>query len=216
MRIQYKVASCFLAVIVGLPWAFAQESAPGPESHPPAAPGGWAASHRMGPGQMERRGGWKAGENRRDFGRFRGMREERWRRSEFGLARMLSNPALREKLGISAEQVAQIRAQTFDFRKAQIRGRADLQVKRLELSELLSAADPDRAAIDKKLEEISAAQLAQRKSEVDYRLTMRNTLTSEQRQKLQQMRQEFRHRGPEGRGRQGPRAHTPPPKPQGE
>jgi Spy/CpxP family protein refolding chaperone len=128
----------------------------------------------------------------------------------------LNNPAMREKLGITAEQAAKIRLQTSQFRKAQIRSRADLQVKRLELNELLAADNPDRAAIDKKLEEISAAQLARRKSEVDYRLTMRNTLTSEQRQKLQQMREEFRHRAPEGRRPAGPRAHTPPPKPQGE
>jgi Spy/CpxP family protein refolding chaperone len=123
---------------------------------------------------------------------------------------------MREKLGITAEQAAKIRLETFEFRKAQIRSRADLQVKRLEFDELLSAANPDRAAIDKKLEEINAAQLAERKSEVDYRLKMRETLTSEQRQKLQQMREEFRHRAPEGRGRQGPRVHTPPPKPQGQ
>jgi Spy/CpxP family protein refolding chaperone len=123
---------------------------------------------------------------------------------------------MRERLGITADQAAKIRLQTSEFRKAQIRSRAELQVKRLELNELLAAANPDRAAIDKKLEEISAAQLAQRKSEVDYRLRMRGTLTSEQRQKLQQMREEFRHRAPEGRGPQGPRGHTPPPKPQGE
>jgi Spy/CpxP family protein refolding chaperone len=128
----------------------------------------------------------------------------------------LSNPAVREKLGITAEQAAKIRLQTSEFRKAQIRSRAELQVKRLELNELLAAANPDRAAIDKKLEEISSAQLAQRKSEVDFRLRMRDTLTSEQRQKLQQMREEFRHRAPEGRGPQGPRGHTAPPKPQGE
>jgi Spy/CpxP family protein refolding chaperone len=123
---------------------------------------------------------------------------------------------MREKLGITAEQAAKIRLATSEFRKGQIRRRADLQVKRLELDELLAAANPDRAAIDKKLEEISAAQLAQRKSEVDYRLGVRSTLTNEQRQKLQQMREQFRHRAPEGRGPQGPRVHTPPAKPPGE
>jgi Spy/CpxP family protein refolding chaperone len=123
---------------------------------------------------------------------------------------------MRQKLGITEEQAAKIRLQTSEFRKAQIRSRADLQVKRLELNELLAAAKPDRAAIDKKLGEISAAQLAQSRSGVDYRLSMRDALTSEQRQKLQQMREELRHRGPEGRGPRGPGGQTPPPKPQGE
>ena len=123
---------------------------------------------------------------------------------------------MREKLGITADQAAKISQQTSEFRKAQIRSGADLQVKRLELNELLAATNPDRAAIDKKLEEISAIQLAQKKSEVNYRLRMRDALTSEQRQKLQQMRGEFRQRGPEGRRPQRPMEGTPPPKPQGE
>jgi Spy/CpxP family protein refolding chaperone len=144
------------------------------------------------------------------------MRGRQWRSSEFGLARVVNNPGMRQRLGITDEQAAKIRQQTSEFRKAQIRSRADLQVKRLELSELLAASTPDRAAIDRKLEEISAAQLAERKSEVNYRLTMRNALTSEQRQKLEQMRGEFRQRGPAGRRWQRGGEPTPLPKPQGE
>jgi Spy/CpxP family protein refolding chaperone len=122
--------------------------------------------------------------------------------------RLVNNPAMREKLGITDEQAAKIRQQTFDFQKAEIRGRAEVQVKRLELNQLLTAANPDRAAIDQKLEQISAAQLAQRKLWVNYRLDMRAALTSEQRQKLQNLREEFRHPA-------APRPHPQPPKPQG-
>jgi Spy/CpxP family protein refolding chaperone len=129
---------------------------------------------------------------------------------------MVSNPAMREKLGITAEQAAKIHMATTELRKAQIRSRADLEVKQLELSELLRADNPDRAAIDKKLDEIGATQLAQRKSEVGYFFRMRDTLTSEQRQNLQQMREEFRHRGPEGRGMHRPAGHTPPAPPSGQ
>ena len=74
--------------------------------------------------------------------------------------------------------------------------------------QLLKAANPDRAAIDQNLEQISAAQLAQRKLKVNYRLDMRAALTSEQRQKLLNLREEYRHPA-------APKPHMQPPKPQG-
>jgi Spy/CpxP family protein refolding chaperone len=136
----------------------------------------------------------------------------------FLLARLLQNPALREKLGVTDEQAAKIRQQFTDFRIEQIRNRADLQVKRIELRNLMSADKPDRAAIDKKLQEISAAQLARERAKVDFHLAMRDALTPEQRQKLQQLRENFRTHGARGMGPHGPRSQrwqkqqeTPPP-----
>jgi len=204
MRIESKVVSCFLAVIFGLPWLFAQGTPPGPGSQPPSPPGERVTFHR-GQGQMRR---WEFRESERNFHGFRGRYGRRWRDSEFRLMRLVNNPAMREKLGITDEQAAKIRQQTFDFQKAEIRGRAEMQVRRLELKQLLTAANPDRAAIDQKLEQISTAQLAQRKLKVNYRLDMRAALTSEQRQKLQNLREEFRHPA-------APRPHLQPPKPQG-
>ena len=198
MRIEAKVASCFLALIFGLPWLFAQEMPPGPGSQPPGPVGERATSHR-GPGEMR---GREFRENERDFHGFRGMYGRRWRHSEFRSMRLVNDPAMREKLGITSEQAAKIRQETLEFQKMQIRHRADLAVKRLELRDLLTAANPDRAAIDRKLDEISAAQLAQRKAAVGYRLDMRGALTSEQIQKLRNLRQEF--------------LHHPPPRPQAE
>jgi len=131
----------------------------------------------------------------RGFGRARG---------EFGLARLLNNPAIREKLGITAEQAGALRKQESDFRKAEIRERADLEVKRVDLKDLLDADKPDRAAIDSKLQEISTARLALEKSAVHYRLAMREAITPAQREKLHQvMSERFRHEG--GPGRPGPR-----------
>jgi hypothetical protein len=49
-----------------------------------------------------------------------------------------------ERLGISPEQALKIRTQTSDFHKAQICNRAELQVKHIELNDLLSADKPDR------------------------------------------------------------------------
>jgi Spy/CpxP family protein refolding chaperone len=121
------------------------------------------------------------------------------------LLRLVNNPMMRQRVGITTEQAAKIRQQTSDFLKQQIRSRANMQVQRIDLQNLMAAENPDRAAIDKTLEQISALRLAQSKADVDFRLAMRNALTPEQQQKLMQMRQEFMRRGPGGPGRMGPR-----------
>jgi Spy/CpxP family protein refolding chaperone len=124
----------------------------------------------------------------------------------FMLERLLRDSDLRQKVGITDEQAAKIRQESTSFRISEIRNRANLQVQRLELGNLMSADKPDRAAIDKKLEEISATQLAAAKAGVDFRLTMRDALTPEQRAKLKQLAMEhhqFDERGAWGRGGPG-------------
>jgi Spy/CpxP family protein refolding chaperone len=121
-----------------------------------------------------------------------------------GLAFLANDPEMRKRLGISDEQAAKIRQQTLDFRKAEIRSRADLQVKRLELHSLLAGDAPDRAAIDRTLQEVGTAQMALAKTAIDFHLAMRSALTPEQREKLRQMRQEFHPRGAGQHGPDGP------------
>jgi Spy/CpxP family protein refolding chaperone len=134
----------------------------------------------------------------------------------FRLVRLLKDPAIRQELGITAEQAAKIRQQDSDFRKERIRGRADLAVKRIDLQNLLAADKPDQAAIDSKLTEISAAQLVLEKSAVHYRLAMRDVITPAQREKLRQLIKDRRspgdgpgRQGPPGAGRRGPRGPAP-------
>lgn len=113
----------------------------------------------------------------------------------FMLANLVKDPSFRERIGITPAQAQKIEEQTFNFRKAMIDNRATLEVKHLELGQLLSAETPDRNAINQKLQEIGAARLAQSKAMVDFRLDMRAALTPEQQQKMRQMRHDFRHRG---------------------
>jgi Spy/CpxP family protein refolding chaperone len=121
----------------------------------------------------------------------------------FGLMAALRDPDTRKQVGITDEQFAKIRGQESDFRKTEIRDRADLRVKRIELRDLLSADKPDRSAIDSKLQEISASQLAIEKSATDYRLDMRDAITPAQRDKLRQLMKDRRQRGGGGPGRPG-------------
>jgi len=209
MRIPHRVLIAILALAVVLPLSLAAQNAPtapAPPTQkkptemthhvhhqqamgkPPGREQGWGGGRHMGMHRRHRRGG-----------------------QQFMLARLVSNPALRERLGISPEQALKIRTQVSDYRKAEIRNRADAEVKHLELADLLSADKPDRSAIDKKLEELSAVRLAGAKSAINFRLDMRQALTAEQQEKLQQMRHDFFHQGGfDHHGPHGPKGNMPP------
>jgi Spy/CpxP family protein refolding chaperone len=195
MRIHSKVALALVTFAVSLPLAFGQSDAPAPTPPPAqaqAGPNQQFQHHDMRRQQMDRPGPWNRGRMQWS----RGNRARMHRHREFMLARLVNNPTIRERIGVTPEQAQKIRNETFDFRKNQIRNRADLQVKHLELRELLSAETPDRSAIDGKLQEISAVRLAQAKSAINFHLDMRAALTPDQKLKLQQMRHEFfQHRG---------------------
>jgi Spy/CpxP family protein refolding chaperone len=174
---------------------------------------------------MDRRGfegGFEGGPMDRSMGQRgrMGMRGWGMGRQGFGRAGFLNNEAIRQRLGITSAQSAKIRQQDSDFQKSQIRDRADLQVKRIELDELLAADNPNRAAINVKLQEVSASQMALEKSAIDNRLALRDILTPAQRQQLQQLRTNgFQPGGPAqtppgaARGGRGPgqRGNPPPP-----
>ena len=107
-------------------------------------------------------------------------------------AMLLRDPAIQERLGITPEQAARLQAQQRAFVKARIRNRAELQVTRIELAELLATEKPDRELIEKKLGELNQAQFAMRRSAIENRLAMREVFTPEQRQKMRQLLWEMR------------------------
>jgi len=236
MRLKWKASFATLVLVMGSLLATAHAAQQGPPPDPPgdqggrpdgpAGPGGHGGRMGMrrgpdGPGGPEGRdggegrwgggGGWgrDGGGRGGRMGMRMGMRG-RGGPGEFGLAELLNNPDVRQQIGVSADQAAKIRQQESDFRKTEIRNRADLQVKRLDLRDLLSADKPDRAAIDSKLQDISASQLAMEKAAVGHQLDMREALTPAQREKLRQwmMQRHDHERGAErgeGGGPRGPR-----------
>ena len=210
MEMHSKAALAVLALALSCSPLLAQNDAQDPPSGQQGARDGFSPRGPMGPGNGQ--GRWE--QERDGFGRGNQMARRGFgrRRREFALARLLNDPAIRQQVGITAEQAATIRQQTADFRKTQIRGRADLEVKRIDLHGLLAADKPDRSAIDGKLQEISAAQLAREKSAIDYRLAMRDAISPAQREKLRQAIRDRRRLGgsaerpgPPGAGPRGPR-----------
>lgn len=207
MQFRAKAALAVLALALSCTPALAQGD---PQDSPPQQQGPRGGFGPRGPmGNMRHMG--PGGDDGHGWGRMRGGFERGpmggrgfgMGQRQFGLMRALRDPDVRKQVGITDDQFAKIRQQESDFRKTQIRDRADLQVKRIDLRELLSADKPDRAAIDSKLQEISASQLALQKAAVDYRLDIRDAITPAQRDKLRELARDRWQRGGGGPGRPG-------------
>jgi Spy/CpxP family protein refolding chaperone len=208
MGIYSKAAFAVLALALSCSPLLAQDGAQDPSARHQGARDGFGS----------RRGSMESGEHQGRWGQRRGGfgRDGRRGRRHFAFARLLNDPSIRQQVGITDEQAATIRKQELDFRKTEIRGRADLAVKRLDLKALLAADKPDRAAINAKLQDISAAQLSLQKSSIDYRLNMRDAISPAQREKLRQlMRDRWQrddgHRRPQDEGHRGQRGEGPAP-----
>ncbi len=115
---------------------------------------------------------------------------------------------IKAELGLTDEQESQLRKLHGEQRKAHIRRRADLQIARMDLRELLAAKAVDDKAVAAKMKEINDLTAAGLKAHVDQRLAMRKVLTPEQIEKMQQHHNRPR---PQFRGRRGPRRSEGPP-----
>ena len=115
--------------------------------------------------------------------------------------RFLEDPAFRQHVGITNEQADKLRALGFAAAKTRARLEADGKIRRIELTELLRAEKPDRAAIDKKLREIADIQYASLKAHTDDLLAFREIVPPEQREKIHAfVRDRMRERMREFRG----------------
>jgi len=64
-----------------------------------------------------------------------------------------------------------------------------LDIQRVDLENLLASENPDRSAVDGKLEQVNSARLELQKSAVDFYLTVKQEITPEQQQKIRQFLQ---------------------------
>ena len=159
------------AAILGAPSVLAQGGPPDPPSQGPAGIGGGMA----GPGR----------------GRMASMMLRRRAMGSTGrmggLLAALRRPEVQRELGLTEDQRKKLEDIAFNVAKARIEEQKNLELHRLELGRLMRADNADRAAIDKKLQEISQAQLALARAVTNAMLDGRVVLTKQQRDKLQQI-----------------------------
>jgi Spy/CpxP family protein refolding chaperone len=122
----------------------------------------------------------------------------------------LMRPDIQKELGITAEQRQRLEDIRFNSEKESIQHSSALRIQRMELSRLIDAENPDRNAIDKKIQEVAQEEASLMRSSVNAHLSARPVLTAEQRSKLAQLRQNRpQGRPPGGRGDRPPGQPTP-------
>ena len=105
----------------------------------------------------------------------------------FGFGHRMGILKWAEELELTPEQVKKIETVRLEMAKATIELRNQLELKQLELRELISADQPDRKRIEAKIDEIAPLRTALLKKHIEHRLAMKDVLTSEQRAKLETM-----------------------------
>ncbi len=104
-----------------------------------------------------------------------------------GLLRLLRDPNVQKQLNITEEQHKKLEDIVYSSEKSAIQDNATLRLRRLELRHLMQADNPDRAAIDKKIQEISQVEAGLMKIRTNGLLDARAVLTKEQRDKIREI-----------------------------
>lgn len=120
------------------------------------------------------------------------------------------NPRMMERLDLNSEQKESLKLLRFETKKRNIKLRADVELSKTELRQLLSADVPDEAAVMAAIEKTGAAKIAMEKLHVEHILNTRAVIGPEKWHQLKQMNERMRQRYHQGRGRhQGDRDQRP-------
>jgi Spy/CpxP family protein refolding chaperone len=113
-----------------------------------------------------------------------------------GLLRLADNSRLRAYLNLTDQQVGRLHQIAVDAEKSSVKTRADLELRGIELRELLRADNPDHDAVLKKVQEISELRGQMMKQHIESLLTAKSVLTPEQQKKLRSFREDRGFGGP--------------------
>ncbi len=95
---------------------------------------------------------------------------------------------LAEKLNLTGTQREKLRGIGDDLARKMIRSRADLQLARLDLAELLAGDNPSRTAVEERVDAVSRIETSMAKTAITARLDAREVLTADQWKQLREMR----------------------------
>jgi Spy/CpxP family protein refolding chaperone len=203
-----SLARCGAATLLLGVLTFAIPAQPDPATPPPAGDQVEGTNPGGGPG-----GPGGPGMPGMHPGMMRGDRMGGDRMPGMGIGiKMLTAPDTVEKLGLSTDQVAKLKALDTDNEKKTIDADAAVKKARVDLRQALEADEIDRDSVMSKLDETAKLEVTLRKLQVSQLLDVRDILTPEQRTKAKEMIKEMRakHMGgapgaPGREGKQGPR-----------
>jgi len=134
------------------------------------------------------------------------LREPRDRLGVGRLLALLDSDRIRTYLGLEDPQVERLRQIVLETEKANVKIRAEIEVRRIELREALRADKPDRDEILKKVQEISDLRGEMMKHNVEAILAAKAVLSPEQQRKVFFLIENRYEGGPVGEERRGMRA----------
>lgn len=121
-----------------------------------------------------------------------------------------AGPGMVKVLDLTAEQKEKMEAIRYNQRRKLVQMRADLQVARMDLQQVMKQDAPSKAEVKKKVAEINRLRSAMFEQQVDGRLEQQSVLTPEQRERMRQALENRPHqRGHQRPGRGGPDARGP-------
>lgn len=103
------------------------------------------------------------------------------------LKRVLGNPEIAKKAGVTEEQIRKIKASQLEFEKKSITLRAEAELARLEMRQLMDADKTDRDAIGKAFDAVAAKETALRKAEMLRMFDVKDALGDETLDKIKGM-----------------------------
>ena len=164
----------------------------------------WAAEHR------DRRGPEHCGDGMKGFDQGSG-----------GIGWLIHNEDAAKKLGVTEDQLTQLREMTYQGEVEQIKSRADLEIAQMELHRLIDSTKPTEEAVSKAVDKISGLEAQLQKARIGEMLKARAILGEETMGRLHDaMREQMHERGERGdrhgdrRGMSQREDHpTPPPAP---
>ena len=122
-----------------------------------------------------------------------------------GIGWLVHNEDVAKTLGVTEDQLSQLREMAYQGETAQIKGRADLEIAQMELRHLLDSAKPTEEAVGKAVDKISGLEAQLQKVRISEMLKARTILGEDTMEKVRDaMRDQVRERGPRG-DRQGDR-----------
>ncbi len=112
-----------------------------------------------------------------------------------GLDRLVRDAEAAKSLGVTDEQLSQVREIAYQSEILQVKNRADLEIAQMELRRVLESAKPTEEAVGKAVDKISALEAQIQKARISEMLKIRGILGEEMIAKLRDsMREELRER----------------------
>lgn len=119
------------------------------------------------------------------------------------ISRIVDNPKIAERLGLSDEQVDALRKESYSAREKEIKLRAELELAGLEQAKLLTSKEVDEDSLMQAVEKTGKIRTELAKLRVKQLLVIKETLSEEQLNQIRSAMRERRHQGNRIGGRKG-------------